>query len=113
MVFPAVKLHQLYSLNFYDGLDIIFEDLDIVNMDNLKEIVKTKQLGRIEIVDKSLTMNTDTKSITIIGHKINETTFIVKRDGSGDIFIMTYKCSDENVLTAVEYMYHMYKSLKS
>ena len=113
MVFPAVRLHQLYSINFYDGLDIIFEDLDIVNMDRLKEVVTTKELGYIEIVNKRLSINTNTSSITITGHKINDSTYIVKRDGTGDIFIIDYKCSNENVLTAIEYLYHMYRSLKS
>jgi hypothetical protein len=70
MVFPAVKLHQLYSLNLYDELDIIFEDLEMINMDRLKEVAKTKQLGYIQIVDTSLTINTHTKSMTIVGNKI-------------------------------------------
>ena len=84
----------------------------MVNMDRLKEVATTKQLGYIQIVDRSLTVNTDANSMTIVGHKINETTFIVKRDGTGDIFIMTYKCSNSNILTGIEYLYHMYKSLK-
>ena len=113
MVFPAVKLHQLYSINFYDGLDIIFEDLEMVNMDRLKEVATTKQLGYIQIVDRSLTVNTEANSMTITGHKINESTFIVKRDGTGDIFIMDYKCSNDNILRGIEYLYHMYKSIKS
>ena len=36
MVFPTVKLHHLYSLNLYEDLDIIFEDLSMINMDNIK-----------------------------------------------------------------------------
>ena len=31
MVFPAVNLHTFHSLNFYDGLDIIF-DLNILTI---------------------------------------------------------------------------------
>jgi hypothetical protein len=112
MVFPAIKLHQLYSLSLYDELNIIFEDLDMINMDNLKKIVTTKQLGYIQIVDRSLTMNTNTNSMTIVGNKINDSTYIVKRDGSGDIFILTYKCTDETILTGLEYLYHMHKSIK-
>ena len=113
MVFPAVRLHQLYSLNLYDGLDIIFEDLDMIDINKLKEIIDTKQLGYIQIVDKRLILNTNTESITIVGHKINESTYIVKRDGPGDIFILSYKCSDKNILTGIEYLYHMHQSVKS
>jgi hypothetical protein len=110
MVFPAVKLYQLYSVNFYDGLDIIFEDLDMINMDRLKEVAMTKQLGQIQIVDRSLSINTNTNSMTIVGHKINDSTFIVKRDGTGDIFILTYKCPESNILTGLEYLYNSVKS---
>ena len=111
MVFPAVKLHQLYSINLYNGLDIIFEDLAMLNIDVLAEAINTKQLGYVQIVNKSLTINTNTNFMTIIGHKINDSTYIVKRDGTGDIFILTYKCSDTDILTAIEYLYHMYKNL--
>ena len=111
MVFPAVRLHQLYSLTLYDGLDIIFEDLDMINMDVLKEVVTTKILGNIHIVNKSLRINTLDNVITIIGHKINDSTYMVKRDGTGDIMLLTYKCSNTTVLTAIEYLYHMYISV--
>lgn len=111
MVFPAVKLHQLYSVNFYDGLDILFEDLDMINMDVLKEVVKTKELGIIQITN-SLRINTDTKSMTIIGHKMNDSMYIVKRDGTGDMFILTYKCSNTDIVTGIEYLYHMVKSVQ-
>ena len=85
----------------------------MINMDRLKEVAMTKQMGHIQIVDRSLTINTNTHSMTITGHKINESTFIVKRDGTGDIFIMDYKCSNDNILRGIEYLYHMYKSIKS
>jgi hypothetical protein len=111
MVYPAIKLHQLYSLNLYEGLDIIFENLDMLNITALEEIVKTKSLGSIQIVKSSLTINTITKTITVIGNKINESTYIINRQSKGDVTIMPFKCSDEVILTAIEYLYHMYKNL--
>jgi hypothetical protein len=111
MVYPAIKLHKLYSLNLYEGLDVIFEDLDMLNITALEEIVKTKSLGNIQMVKNSLTINTTTKIITVVGNKINESTYIINRQSKGDVTIMPYKCSDEVVLTAIEYLYHMYNSL--
>jgi hypothetical protein len=111
MVFPAIRMHQLYSLNLYDGLDIIFEDLNVLNMEALEKVVRTKQLGNISIVDKILNINTDSKTITICGHQINSSTYIITQYRSSDITLIQYKCSDSNILTAIEYLYHMYKNL--
>ncbi len=111
MVFPAVKLHQLYSLNLYDGLDVILEDLSMLDIEALEGVMKTKQVGNINIVDRILSINTTTKTIQIVGNKINESTYIINRQGRGDIILLAYKCSDETILTAIEYMYHMYKTL--
>jgi len=112
MVYPAVKLHQLYSLNLYEGLDVIFEDLDMLNIVALEEVIKTKSLGLIQIVKNSLTINTITKTITIVGNTINSSTYIINKAAKGDVTIMPYTCSDEIILAAVEYLYHMYNSLK-
>ena len=98
MVLPAVKLHQLYSLNFYDGLDVIFEDLEMVNMNNLAEVIKTKKYDRIEIVDKLFRINTIDRTIIIIGNKINDTTYIINKAGKGDILILSYNCEKQNRL---------------
>ncbi len=111
MVYPAIKLHKLYSLNLYEGLDIIFEDLAMINYTALEEVVKTKSLGNIQVVDKILSINTQNKTITIVGNKINDSTYIVNKQGRGDITLLIYKFPDENILTAIEYLYHMYNSL--
>ena len=77
MVFPAVKLHQLYSLNLYDGMDIIFENLEMVNINNLEEVIKTENYDMIKVVNRIFTINTSNKSVTIYGHKINNKTYII------------------------------------
>lgn len=113
MVWPAIRLHQFYSINFYDGLDIIFEDLSMINLDAIKEIVTEKLSGNITIVDRALKINTEDKSMLIVGHKINKTTYMVKKDTSGDLLWQKYKCSDEDIITAIEYLYDMCKTLQS
>lgn len=111
MVFPAIKLHQLYSVNLYDGLDIIFENLDMLNINVLQEVLKTKTLGIVQVVENTFTINTTTKTITVVGNKLNDSTYIINKLAKGDITIMPYKCSDEVIFTALEYLYHMYKNL--
>ena len=110
MVYPAVKLNQFYSLNLYDGLDIIFEDLDMIDLDVIKEAVKNKYSGNIVLVNNVLSINTKEKSITIIGYKINNSTYIVNNKGSGDITLIKYKCNDDVIFTGLEYLYHMCKT---
>ena len=111
MVYPAIKLNQLYSLNLYDGLNIIFEDLAMLDIEVLEEVVKTKELGNIKIISNCLIINTAEKTMTIVGHKLNMSTYIIGNNKMGDIHIMKYKCSDKDILTAMEYLYHMYKNL--
>jgi len=110
MVFPAVKLHQLYSLNFYDGMDIIFENLEMVNINNLEEVIKTDNYDIIKVVNRIFTINTSNKSVTIYGHKINNKTYIINMAGKGDLMLLHYSCKNEDIITGIKYLYNMYKS---
>ena len=112
MVFPAVKLHQLYSLNLYDGLDVIFEDLEMVDMNNLAEVINTKNYDKIDIVPGLFMINTVNKSMMIVGHKINDKTYMINNARGGDIMLLNYKCDNQNIITGIEYLYHMNKTLK-
>jgi hypothetical protein len=112
MVFPAVKLHQLYSLNLYNGLDVLFEELTLLDLPELEKIAMTKELGAcIPLVNQRFEINTHDKIVRIMGHKINNTTYIVNRQGNGIEFVFKYTCSDADILTGIEYLYHMYKNL--
>ena len=111
MAFPAVKLHQLYSLNLYDGMDIIFENLGMVNINNLEEVIKTENYNTIKVVDRIFTINTSDKTITIYGHKINSKTYIINMAGRGDLMLLHYSCKNEDIKTGIKHLYHMYMSL--
>ena len=110
MVFPAVKLHQLYSLNLYDGMDIIFENLEMVNINNLEEVIKTENYDIIKVVNRIFTINTRDRTITISGHKINNKTYIINMAGKGDLMLLHYSCKNEDIITGIKYLYYMYKS---
>ena len=109
---PAVKMHQMYSLNLYNGLDIIFENLEMVDKDNLAEVINTKNYDRIEIVDKSFVINTINRTMTIVGNKINDTTYLINKAGNGDIIMINYNCEKQNIISGIEYLYHICTSLK-
>lgn len=109
-MYPAVNLNQLYSLHLYDGLEIIFEDLKILDYEVLKEVTETKKLDIIQIVS-NVVINMNKKLITITGHKINDSTYMVNRDGRGDVVTLAYQCSNEDIITGIGYLYQMYKNL--
>lgn len=105
-MYPAVNLNQLYSLQLYDGLEIIFEDLKMLDYEELKETNK-----QIIIIVPTVVINMNKKLITITGHKINDSTYMVNRDGRGDIITFVYQCSNEDILTGIGYLYQIYKNL--
>jgi hypothetical protein len=105
MVFPAVHLHHFHSLNLYDGLDIIFEDLNILDF----EVLKRRTIAdNIDLVPNILRINTVEKSIFIVGYKINATTYMVNQGGTS--VTIPYSCSNDNIIVGIEYLYHMYKN---
>jgi hypothetical protein len=112
MYYPHVKLHQLYSLKVCDDIDVIFEELEMIDIDKLDEAIKTKNYDRIDIVPNIFSINTVESTMTIVGHKINDSIYIVNKAGKGDIMIINYNCKKQNIITGIEYLYHMYKNLK-
>ena len=111
MVCPAVKLHQLYSINFFKDLDIIFEDLRLLDIDVLQHVATSKKLGNVQLVDKWLSINTTEKTIFIQGCNLNNSFYLVNKEGNGVATTIHYTCSDHDILTGIEYLYHMYKNL--
>lgn len=105
MSYPAVKLHHLYSLNLYEGLDIIFEDLEMLDYNVLKKTVETKILGDIHLVPNTLIINE--QNITVVGHKINDSTYFISHTG-GDV--RTFSYTGKDMLTAIQYLYQMYNN---
>jgi hypothetical protein len=105
MSYPAVKLHHLYSLNLYEGLDIIFEDLEMLDYNVLKKTVETKLLGDIHLIPNILIINEE--SISFVGHKINDSTYFVSHTG-GDV--RTFSYTGKDILTAIQYLYQMYNN---
>lgn len=118
MAFPAIKLHHLYSVDFYPQLSILFENLDMIDIPSVKNAIKTKsfpseagKLTGITIVPGILQIDLDIKMIILTGYNINDTTYMVNRAGKGDTIFLSYTCSDEIIWQGVEYLYHMYQNL--
>lgn len=99
----AIRQYSLSSLCL--DIEILFEDLSMLDSKVLKEVNK---LDIIQIVPNILIINTIEKSITIVGHKINNSKYMVNRDGRGDTFRLSYKHSDEYILNAIQQLYKAY-----
>jgi hypothetical protein len=111
MYYPAIKLHQLYSLNVCEDVDVIFEELEMVDINNLSEVINTKKYDKIDIVPTIFSINTVEKTMTITGHKINDRTYIINKTGKGDIMFVNYNCEKETVVKGIDYLYHMTNNL--
>jgi hypothetical protein len=109
MAFPAIKLHHLYSVDFYPQMSILFENLDMIDIPSVTNAIKTK--SGIIIVPGIFQIDLDIKRIILTGYNINDTTYMVNRAGKGDTIFLSYTCSDEIIWQGVEYLYHMYQNL--
>jgi hypothetical protein len=108
---PAIKVVQFYALTFYDSLTIAFESLEAISLDDLGTVVKTKSYDNVDLIPNIVTINTIEQTITLVGSKINDTTYIIQKNGLGDKFVLSYDFSRDTVITGIEYLYHMYKNL--
>ncbi len=111
MVFPEIRLHQLYSLNLCEDLDIIFEDLSMIDIKHIEDVIKSLTYDKLSIVPGILTINTTNNTISLTGNKINSTTYMINKQGRGDILFITYNIPTQNIITCLEHLYHIYKSL--
>jgi len=100
MSFPAVNSHTYHSLNLYDGLEIVF-DLHSIVIGKLDKI--------INLIPNMLIINTIEKYITMTGYKINDSTFMVNKNG--DTINVSYMCSNDDIMKGVEYLYQIYKNI--
>jgi hypothetical protein len=107
---PGVHLHQLYSVHLSDEIEVLFSNLQMVDKDALGEFLKTNKKS-VSIVPGKLSVNLVHKQITISGFALNEKRFMVCENPGSTSYILTYKTENKNVLTAIEYLYHMYNNL--
>lgn len=89
----------------------MFEDLSLLDIDMLHHVATSKQLGHVQLVDKWLSINTAEKTISIQGCKLNDSLYLINKEGNGVATTIHYTCSDHDILTGIEYLYHMYKNL--
>jgi len=110
MVYPAIQLHQLYSVNLSDDIHIILEDLHMVNSDDLKNTIQSKQYELISVVPNTFYINTVTQIISIVGYKINSSTYLVTKEGTGTTIHLPYTCTKDTIQLAIECLYHLHQN---
>lgn len=99
-MYPYIKIHNLYSLHLYDGLEIILD----VNMLDYKAL-ENKDCFPIHLIPDLLIIK---EHISIIGYKLNESTYIVNSNGS--LVNISYTCSNNDIVKGVGYLYDIYKN---
>ncbi len=102
----------MYSIAFSKDMDVILTNLDLINIDELKEFLDSKQSGKVNVVSHALSLDLKGDSIAIVGHKIRENTWIISEDRSGELMIFKHNISDEQIRTALDYTYHMCNNLR-
>ena len=108
---PKIKFLQFYAMSFDEHLTLAFESLDLISLEALGQIVHTKSYDHIELIPKLVYINTIDNTIIIVGSQINDSTYIIQKNGGGEQHYFSYDCSKESIITAIDYLYHMYKSL--
>lgn len=108
---PKINYVQFYSMSLDEHLTLAFESLDLIPLQALGQIVHTKSYDQIELIPKLVHINTIDNTIVIIGSQINDSTYIIQKNGDGEQHYFSYNCSKETIITAIEYLYHMYKNL--
>jgi hypothetical protein len=113
MYTPAVKLHTYYSLNLDERLDVIFEDIEMIDLDALNTIVKTKNVDFVSVIKNRFNLDTKKKQITVNGYRINDNTFFIPKAVCEEVSFLNYDIDETKIFTGIEYLYHMYHNLKT
>jgi len=110
MLVPCIKLQPYYSISFSEDICIVLEDLQMIDAIPLQSILLSKNFNLIPIVKNNFYINTTTKIISIVGYKINASTYFVTKDGLGSNYHISYDCSEHIINSGVECLYHLYQN---
>jgi hypothetical protein len=113
MYTPAVKLNMFYSLTLDERLDVIFEDIEMIDLAALQITVKTKNIDFVSVIKNRFNLDTKKKLITVNGYRINDTTFFIPKAPCEEISFLNYDMNETKIITGIEYLYHMYHNLKT
>jgi hypothetical protein len=106
----SIQLHQLFSIHFSHTIHIILHNINDINLVSLESILES-QPDSFYIIDKKLKVNILDSTITLTGHKLNKTTWIVPEDSVGDHYIITNTLSKKDIFDTLEYLYHIFSGL--
>jgi hypothetical protein len=71
------------------------------------ETILESQPDSFYIIDKKLKVNILDSTITLTGHKLNQSTWIVPGDSVGDHYIISHNLSKKDIFDTLEYLYHI------
>ena len=109
-MFPAIQLHRFYSIGFSKDTCILFEDLSLIAVQSLQNVLASKQLGVIEVVPDLFYINTSTKTISIVAHALNDSTYFITKQSTGSNIHLPCPYSNEYIRTTLECLVHIYEN---
>jgi hypothetical protein len=110
-IYPKIQQHIFYSLNLSPELNIIFENLDMININNLKKIIETKSYDVIELIPQKCIFDNINNKLTIFGNKINDKTYMINKNINYSIIEIQYEDLKKNIIAGLEYLYHIMVNL--
>ncbi len=111
---PSAPIRQFRSLVFDDSLEVILgavekdiqHQIDFNILKRFLESAKKGAKGRIALTN-TLTIDLETQMIIVNGYRLNKTTLLTSSE-SDKMFSIHYEFESGKVITALEYLYHMY-----
>ncbi len=110
MVLPAVKLNQIYSIEFANSVEVVFSDVSALDVLSMSEFLDSKQKDEVILVRDAAILDIKMKTLRIAGYKLDDKKWIVSKSG-GSFETVQMDCSEESLRLAIFYLHHMFHNL--
>ena len=107
-IYPSVRLHSFYSIDFSDSVQILFEHLSLVDIPSLFDAIRNKKYDNVCIVKDKMYINTVNQVISIEGTAITDGRYMISAGQYGKTLHIPYTCSHQTIIDGIQLLYHMY-----
>ncbi len=107
-IYPSVRLHSFYSIDFSNSVQILFEHLSLVDIQSLQKAIENKKYDNVCIVKDKMYINTVNQVISIVGTHITDGRYMISNGEYGKTHHIPYWCSQQTIIDGIQLLYHMY-----